>query len=98
MKTEVYSWRVSSRRKSELEAEARRNGTSLAALLDHIAADWLDSKRNSRTDEEREQRRIRAAASAAIGSFASGDRHRSRNVSRLVREGLMERDASRRSR
>jgi len=98
MKTEVYSWRVSSRRKSELEAEARRNGTSLAALLDSIAGDWLDSKRNSRVDEHLEQERIRARAFAAIGSFASGDPHLSSNVSRLVREGLMKRDASRRSR
>ena len=98
MKTEVYSWRVSSRRKSELEAEARRNGTSLAALLDHIAGDWLDSKRNSRTDESTEQERIRAAAFAAIGGFASGDPDRSKNVSRLVRERLSQRDASRRSR
>jgi hypothetical protein len=98
MKTEVHSWRVSSRRKSELEAEARRNGTSLAALLDRIAGDWLDSKRSSRTHEDREQKRIRAAAFAAIGSFASGDPHLSKNVSRLVREGLIERDAPRRSR
>ena len=98
MKTEVYSWRVSSRRKSELEAEARRNGTSLAALLERIADDWLNSQRNSRADEDREQRRIRAAALAAIGSFASGDPHLSKNVSRLVREGLIKCDASRSSR
>lgn len=98
MKTEVYSWRVSSRRKSELEAEARRRGQSLATLLDHISGDWLDSKKNTRTEEESEQERIRAAALAAIGSFASGDPHLSQNVSRIVREGLVERDASRRSR
>jgi len=98
MKTEVYSWRVSSRRKSELEAEARRKGTSLPALLDHIATDWLDTQKSSRTDEALEQERIRAAAFAAIGSFASGDPHLSKNVSRLVREGLVKRDASRRSR
>ena len=98
MKTEVYSWRVSSRRKSELEEEARRNGTSLAELLEQISGAWLDMQRASRTDEEREQQRIRIAASAAIGSFASGERHRSRNVSRLVLERLAHRDASRRSR
>jgi hypothetical protein len=98
MKTEVYSWRVSSKRKSELEAEARRNGTSLAALLDHIAGDWLDSKKDSRVDEDLEQERIRARAFAAIGSFDSGDPHLSKNVSRIVREGLIKRDAARRSR
>jgi len=98
MKTEVYSWRVSSCRKSELEAEARRNGTSLAELLEHIAADWLNAQRSSRMNEEREQQRIRAAASAAIGGIESGDPHRSKNVSRLVREHLTQRDASSRSR
>jgi hypothetical protein len=98
MKTEVYSWRVSSSRKSELEAEARRNDTSVAQLLERIAADWLQTQRTSRVDEDREQQRIRAAASLAIGSFASDDPNLSKNVSRLVREGLIERDASRRSR
>jgi hypothetical protein len=39
MKTEVYSWRFSAHRKAELEEEARREGTSVSALLDRIAAD-----------------------------------------------------------
>ena len=52
MKTEVYSWRVSPQRKAELEGEARREGTSLAKLLDDITANWLEEQRNSRQGDQ----------------------------------------------
>ncbi len=48
MKTEVYSWRVSAARKADLESEARREGTSVAELLEKITSDWLQERRNSR--------------------------------------------------
>ena len=86
MKTEVYSWRVSAEKKTELEGEARREGTSLATLLDKITGDWLDSRRNGHADDEAEQAAIRKRAAAAIGSICGEDPTRSKRASELVRE------------
>jgi hypothetical protein len=91
MKTEVYSWRVSAQRKTELENESRRKGTSLAGLLDQITADWLQERRNARNGDDAEQARIRKRAEAAIGSIAGGDPHRSSQASQRVREILRKR-------
>jgi len=41
MKSEIYSWRVSTDIKTNLEREARRRGMSLAAVLDLAAEEWL---------------------------------------------------------
>ena len=86
MKTEVYSWRLSTRKKSELEEGARRNGTSLAALLHEITDDWLDDHRNGNLDDEAEQAAIRKRVAAAIGSIKGTDPTRSSRASELVRE------------
>jgi hypothetical protein len=86
MKTEVYSWRLSAHRKAELEEEARREGTSVSALLDRIAADWLTQRRNGHSDDEAEQAAIRARGAAAIGSVRGTDPARSARASQLVRE------------
>jgi hypothetical protein len=66
MKTEVYSWRVSAQRKAELEAEARREGTSLSGLLDRATADWLAERRNGNSDDEAEQAAIRKRVMATV--------------------------------
>lgn len=50
MKDQVYSWRISAQKKAELESEARREGTSLARLLEKITAEWLQEQRSSRSD------------------------------------------------
>jgi hypothetical protein len=86
MKTEVYSWRVSAQRKAELESEARRERTSLAALLERITSDWLAERRNGHADDEAAQAAIRKRAAAAIGSISGGDPTRSVRASELVRE------------
>jgi hypothetical protein len=86
MKTEVYSWRLSAGRKAELEAEARRDGTSLSALLDRVTADLLAERRNGRSNDEAEQAAIRRRAASAIGSVRGGDPTRSARTSKLVRE------------
>ena len=88
MKTEVYSWRVSAERKAELEEEARREGTSLSALLDRVTADWLAERRTGQADDEAEQAAIRKRAMAAIGSIRGSDPTRSARASELVREIL----------
>jgi hypothetical protein len=56
-KSEVYSWRLSSRLKRQLEEAARDEKTSVSAVLDRIARDWLKGRRTDRDDEE--QRRLR---------------------------------------
>ena len=86
MKTEVYSWRVSAQRKAELESEARREGTSLAGLLEQITADWIEQRRNGRNGDEAEQAAIRRRVMATVGSIRGGDPTRSERASELVRE------------
>jgi hypothetical protein len=86
MKTEVYSWRVSAQRKTELESEARREGKSLAGLLDQITSHWLDQRRNERNGDEAEQAAIRRRVMATVGSIHGGDPARSERASQLVRE------------
>jgi hypothetical protein len=86
MKTEVYSWRLSADRKAELEAEARRQGTSVAALLDRMTSDWLARRRNGGSEDDAEQAAIRRRAMAAIGSVAGGDPTRSQRANQLGRE------------
>lgn len=102
MKTEVYSWRVSAQRKAELESEARREGTSLAALLERITANWLKERRHSRNGDEAEQAAIRKRVMATVGTLRGGDPTRSQRASELVREiilqkHLKESNASRRT-
>ena len=102
MKTDVYSWRVSSQRKAELESEARREGTSLAGLLEQITEEWLQERRQSRNGDEAEQAAIRKRVMATLGSIRGGDPTRSQRASELVREiilkkHLKESNASRRN-
>ncbi len=86
MKTEVYSWRVAAARKAELESEARREGTSLAKLLDQVTADWLQKRRNGRHGDDAEQAAIRRRVMATVGTIRGGDPTRSQRASELVRE------------
>jgi hypothetical protein len=90
MKNEVYSWRVSTDLKTGLEREARRRKTSLSAVLDLAARDWL-SKGAADTEGDEEQRRLQEAASKCLGTLASGDAHRSENARQAVRQRLRRR-------
>jgi hypothetical protein len=69
MKTEVYSWRVSSELKQELEREARKRKASVSSILDAAARAWLAKSRASITDDE-EQKRLHAAIAPLIGSIS----------------------------
>ena len=86
MKTEVYSWRLSADRKAALEEEARRERTSLSALLDRVTADWLAQRRNGHPDDDAEQAEIRKRVMATVGTIRGGDPTRSERTSELVRE------------
>jgi hypothetical protein len=90
MKSEVYSWRVSTDLKTGLEREARRRKISLSAVLDLAARDWLN-KGGTETESDAEQLRLQKAASTCFGALASGNPHRSENVREDVRQRLRQR-------
>jgi hypothetical protein len=87
MKTEVYSWRVSPEVKAALEREARREKTSLAALLDRVARQWLEERKSRSADDAAEQARLHAAAEKCIGTIARGPDF-AESASKLIRESL----------
>jgi hypothetical protein len=90
MKSEVYSWRVSTGLKTDLEREARRRKVSLSTVLDLAAREWLD-KGGAETDGEEQQLRLKKAASKCLGILASDNAHRSENARQDVRERLRRR-------
>jgi hypothetical protein len=87
MKTEVYSWRVSTDLKTGLEREARRRKISLSAVLDLATQEWL-LKKGAEEDDDEKQVRLSKAASECFGIFASGNARRSESVKRAVRQRL----------
>ena len=87
MKSEVYSWRVSTDLKTGLEREARRRKISVSAVLDLAARDWLN-KGGAEMGGDEEQARLQKAASKCFGSLASGNAHRSENARQAVRQRL----------
>jgi hypothetical protein len=86
-KTAVYSWRVEPELKAELEARARREGRSLAELLEEISRDWLRESQSAGDAEE--QARLRAAAERFAGTVEIDDPDLSARVRERVRERLM---------
>ena len=85
MKTEVYSWRLSAHRKAELESEARREGASLARLLDQISSEWLAERRDRDAENDAEQAAIHKRVMATVGTIRGGDPTRSQRAGDLVR-------------
>ena len=87
-KSAVYSWRVSPDLKGALEQAAREERRSLGALLDRIAAEWLETKRRGSREGELAQRRLQAAAARCFGTVHGGDASRSKKARELVRARL----------
>jgi hypothetical protein len=87
MKTEVYSWRVSTDVKTELEREARRRKTSLSGILDLAAREWLN-KSSAENEGDEEQVRLQAAAFKCFGAFEGEDAYRAENARQEVRRRL----------
>ncbi len=101
MKTAVYSWRVSAEKKADLSSEARREGTSLAEVLERLTTDWLRERRNLRKGDEAEQAALRRRVMATVGTIRSGDptlATRARDIvrERIVKKHAQESNASRR--
>jgi hypothetical protein len=66
-KSEVYSWRLTPALKAELEKAAQAEKTSVSALLERMAYDWL--RQRGASNDEAEQQRLRAAVIAAAGKY-----------------------------
>jgi hypothetical protein len=90
MKTEVYSWRVSTEIKAALQRAARRRKMSLAGVLDLAAREWL-SKTDQQPDDEEEQKRLHKIAAQSFGSIKDADPHSSVNVSKEMRRAMQQR-------
>ena len=85
MDTEVYRWRVSRELKSDLERQARIRKTSLCAVLNLAARDWLK--------QDQEQRRLHEAAMKCMAAIASGHPRRAETAREAIRERLNRRRA-----
>ncbi|HEX5758388.1 MAG TPA: hypothetical protein VF121_04300 [Thermoanaerobaculia bacterium] len=90
-KTEVYSWRLSPRLKTELEEAARAERKSLAELLEQIAREWLERSHPGDESDEERTLRLRAAAMKFVGVLNGEVPGRAENVSREVRARLRRR-------
>jgi hypothetical protein len=87
MKTEVYSWRLSTELKTTLEQEALRRKVPLSAVLDRAVREWIEYSRGDAGRDE-EQLRLRASAMACVGLITGADPHRSENARQTVRDRL----------
>src|SRR5260370_42338490 len=85
MKTHVYSWRLSSELKSELERQARLRKVSISTILDTAVREWLKKSAFYVSGDE-EQRRLHAEAEQYIGALKGLDRDRSVTVGETIRK------------
>jgi hypothetical protein len=90
-KTEIYSWRLSPRLKSDLEEAARTEQKSMAKLLEEIARDWLERSRDLHGDDVERQRVLHEAAMRCAGTIHGDDPHRAENARSEVRRRIAER-------
>ncbi len=88
----MYSWRLSSELKADLEREARRRKVPISTVLDSAVHDWLKNTASNAGDDD-EQRRLHEAASGCFGIFAGHDTRRAENARRTVRQRLRRRHA-----
>ena len=92
MDTEVYSWRVSRELKSDLERQARIRKTSLSAVLNLAARDWLKQSAAA-VGEDEAQRRLPEAGMKCMGAIAGGNPRRAETAREAIRERLKRRHA-----
>ena len=92
MNTEVYSWRVDPAIKIALENEARREGTTISAVLDQITKSWIDSRERG-SDDAAEQARLQSIVRKTIGTISGKDPRRAEQSKVRVRRRLRKRYA-----
>ncbi len=87
MRTEVYSWRLSSELKSDLEREARLRQAPVSSVLEAAVRDWL-KKGDAGASEDEAQRRLHTAAANCFGALASGNPRRAETAREELRKRL----------
>jgi len=98
VKNEVYSWRLATDTKMALENEARRDGTTVAAVLDRLVREWLADRRRAAIEDEAEQKRLHAAAAKTFGTVPGlGGPYTNAKVHAVIRKRLEERYGRRRA-
>ena len=95
--TDVYSWRVSSDLKSALEQQARREGKSVARVLDHVMRQWLQAAGTGARDDQSRQQRLHQEAAKFFGAIGGDNPRRSEQVRELMRKGLKQRHGRKRA-
>ena len=88
----MYRWRVSRELKSDLERQARIRKTSLSAVLNLAAREWL-TQSAAVIGEDEEQRRLHEAAMKCMAAIASGNPRRAETAREAIRERLNRRRA-----
>jgi len=89
MKTEVYSWRVTPAKKAALENQARREGASLAQLLDRITQEWIEGRKDE--IDPVEQVRLHAVVRKTLGVIAGKNPERAEQARAEIRKRLANR-------
>jgi post-segregation antitoxin (ccd killing protein) len=90
MKTHVYSWRLSSELKSDLERQARVRKLPISTILDMAVREWLKKSALDVSGDE-EQRRLHAAAEKYIGVLRGPSKYGSARVRETIRKRLRKR-------
>src|SRR5258708_33716734 len=86
MKTEVNKGAQTAHLKAKLEDAARREGTSVSALLVRVTSDWLAEHRNGPSDDDAERAATRKAVIATVCISRRNDETAPTRTRRLIRE------------
>ncbi len=90
MKTEVYSWRVSSHLNGKLAREARLKRVPISSVLDEAVRAWLEKNANE-ADETDRQRRLHIVGGGQLGALSGGNARRAETAREAIRERLRKR-------
>ena len=93
MKSEVYSWRLSSTLKNALEETAREEQATVSSLLERIVTEWLGDHRLERNLKDEGQQQLHTAAARTFGTIAGGNPNRSMRARETIRAKLSRRHA-----
>src|SRR5258707_764572 len=94
MKSNVYSWRLSSELKTELERAARLRRAPVSEVLEQAVRDWLAQNVAELADDEKNQRELRAAAGRCFGTIKGLGAYHAGRGREIVRQGLRGRKGS----
>ena len=73
-----------------MENEARREGTTVSALLDRITTEWIASQ-PGHAEDDAEQQRLHAKVRKTLGTISGQDARRAERARIDVRKRLMSR-------